>query len=53
MLIFSRFFAFCRLGGFVPLVFDWIGIFASPSAHAAMTKLSLPHTRFNSPTNIA
>ena len=25
-------------------VFDWISIFARLAAHAAMTKLSLPHT---------
>lgn len=26
-------------------VFDWISIFARLAAHAAMTKLSLPHTQ--------
>ena len=26
-------------------VFDWISIFARLAAHAAMTKLSLPHTK--------
>nr|DAS41291.1 MAG TPA: hypothetical protein [Caudoviricetes sp.] len=28
-------------------VFDWISIFARLAAHAAMTKLSLPHNIFN------